>query len=83
MTFRAEIIITLEEGVLDTAGKAVSLSLRHLGHQDIRELRIGRVVTVILDSPDEVAAKAAVEAMCSDLLVNDLIEEHRYFLEKI
>ena len=64
MIFRAEIIITLKEGVLDTAGKAVSLSLRHLGHQGIRELRIGRVVHVTLDTPDEGEARAAVETMC-------------------
>lgn len=83
MSFHAEIIITLKEGVLDTAGKAVSLSLRHLGHQGIRELRIGRVVHVNLDIPEEKAARATVETMCSDLLVNDLIEEYRYSLEKI
>jgi phosphoribosylformylglycinamidine synthase len=83
MTFRAEIIITLKEGVLDTAGRAVSLSLRHLGHQGIRELRMGRVVTVTLDTPDEASARTMVETICSDLLVNDLIEEYRYSLEKI
>ena len=27
--------------------------------------------------------RSMVETMCSDLLVNDLIEEHRYSLEKI
>lgn len=81
MRFRAEVLITLKGGVLDTQGKAVSTSLHRLGHQELEEVRIGRVASVVLEAPNAEDARHAVEAMCRDLLVNDIIEESRIHLE--
>ena len=83
MRFRAEVLITLKSGVLDTQGKAVSTSLRHLGHQGLEEVRIGRVASVVLEASSTEDARRQVEAMCRDLLVNDIIEEARIGLEAL
>jgi len=83
MRFRAEIIVTLKSGVLDTQGKAVFSSLRRLGHPGIEDVRIGRVISVVVDAPDAAEARSEVEAMCRNLLVNDLIEEARVDLEAL
>ena len=60
MRFRAEVLITLKSGVLDTQGKAVSTSLRRLGHQGLDEVRIGRVASVVLEasSAEDCVARA-------------------------
>ncbi len=83
MRFRAEVLITLKSGVLDTQGKAVSTSLRRLGHQGLEEVRIGRVASVVLEASSTEDARRQVEAMCRDLLVNDIIEEARIGLEAL
>ncbi len=83
MRFRAEVLITLKSGVLDTQGKAVSTSLRRLGHQGLEEVRIGRVASVVLEASSAEDARRQVEAMCRDLLVNDIIEEARIGLEAL
>ena len=46
MNFRAEVVITPREGVLDTQGKAVEKPLGNLGFQGIREVRVGRILTM-------------------------------------
>ena len=83
MRFRAEVLITLKSGVLDTQGKAVSTSLRRLGHQGLEEVRIGRVASVVLEASSTEDARRQVEAMCRDLLVNDIIEEARIGLKAL
>ena len=83
MRFRAEVLITLKSGVLDTQGKAVSTSLRRLGHQGLEEVRIGRVASVVLEASSAEDARRQVEAMCRDLLVNDIIEEARIGLKAL
>jgi len=83
MIFRAEVIITPREGVLDTQGKAVEKTLINLGYTAICKVRVGRIVTMELDAQDASAAKDMLRAMCRDLLVNDLIETFKISLEEV
>jgi len=83
MIFRAEVIITPREGVLDTQGKAVEKTLINLGYTAIGKVRVGRIVTMELDAQNASAAKDMLCAMCRDLLVNDLIETFKISLEEI
>ncbi len=77
MIFHAEVVITPREGVLDTQGKAVEKTLRNLGYKGIDKVRVGRIVTMELDSPDAETAEKSLCSMCGDLLVNDLIESFK------
>ena len=63
-----------KRAVLDPQGEAVVRGLRALGHDVVRDARVGRVVELVLDVEDEAAALAAAERMCADLLVNDVVE---------
>lgn len=77
MIFHAEAVITPREGVLDTQGKAVEKTLTHLGYNGLKEVRVGRIVTLRLEAKDSDAAAEAVKNMCQDLLANDLIETYK------
>ncbi len=77
MLFDVTITITLKKGVLDTQGKAVAASLHEMGYQALREVRVGRFVEIVVEAQDDGKARALAEALCDDLLVNDLIEESR------
>lgn len=70
----ARVRIVPKRAVLDPQGEAVQRALHELGHQDVRDVRVGRVVELVLDTTDEVAARAQVERMSEQLLVNDIVE---------
>ena len=40
MKFRAHIRVSLKEGVLDTQGKAVRVSLKNMGFGNVEEVRV-------------------------------------------
>ena len=81
MRFRAHVLVSLKEGVLDTQGKAVLVSLRNMGHSNISEVRVGKSIVVTIKATSKEDAARQVEAMCDDLLVNSLIESSSVTLE--
>lgn len=82
MKFLAKILIFPKEGVLDTQGKAVGRSLKRIGFEDIKEVRIGKYIQLWLEAPNEEEALVRAGSMCSELLVNDLIEDQRIEVER-
>ena len=74
MRFRAHILVSLKEGVLDTQGKAVLVSLRNMGHSNVSDVRVGKSIEVTVEGASKEDAVRQVEAMCDDHLVNPLIE---------
>lgn len=74
---KAEVIVMLKEGVLDTQGKAVKDALAHMGQEGISKVRIGRFIEVELDEHDSEQAKKCVEKMCTALLANPVIEDYQ------
>ena len=83
MKFRAHVLVSLKEGVLDTQGKAVRVSLKNMGYGSVEEVRIGKSIMISLEATSRPEAEKQVEAMCADLLVNPLIETRSVTLEAI
>jgi len=83
MKFRARVLVSLKEGVLDTQGKAVLVSLKNLGFDVVDEVRIGKSIEIVLSADSVAEAEKKVESMCEALLVNPLIETGRISLEAI
>jgi phosphoribosylaminoimidazole-succinocarboxamide synthase/phosphoribosylformylglycinamidine synthase len=75
MSHTVEVLVYLKEGVLDTQGKAVRQSLLRLGFEELEEVRIGKYIRLALDARNKDEAKSLGEKMCSELLVNELIED--------
>jgi phosphoribosylformylglycinamidine synthase len=73
-TYRACVTIRLSPGVNDPQGNAVQESLQAMGHADVRGVRIGRVVDLVLDSADAASARSRVDELCRVLLANPVIE---------
>lgn len=81
MKFRAEIVVTLREGVLDPQGQAVRDGLVSMGHAGVRDVRVGRHIEIELEAAGEAEARAAVDEMTRRLLANPVIEEYRFTLQ--
>ena len=75
-SYRYAVNVTPKPGILDPQGRAVEGSLGHLGIEGVSGVRVGRRVELSVDAADEVAARALVERLASDLLSNPLIEAY-------
>ena len=78
---RLTVLIRPKTGILDPQGEAVQASLSTLGFS-VSRARVGRLVDLVIDSDDPVAAKAEVERMCDELLANPLIESYEVVVAK-
>ena len=75
---KVRIHVSLKPGVLDPQGRAVHHALEGLGFDGIEEVRVGRLIE--LDVADS-TTDASLDAMCRQLLANQVIENFR--IEKL
>lgn len=73
---KVEVIVSLKDGVLDSQGKAIGHALESLGHKDIKEVKVGKVITLEIAGEDRAAIQKEVEVMCESLLANTVIENY-------
>jgi phosphoribosylformylglycinamidine synthase len=73
----AEIHVTLKPTLLDAQGATVLKALRHLGHEHVHNVRIGKHIVVEMDDAlSETALQSELELMCRQLLSNPVIEDY-------
>ena len=75
---KAKIHVTLKNGVLDPQGKAIAGALKHLGFDDVKDVRQGKFIEVELAEKDKKKAEAKLDAMCKGLLANTVVENYKF-----
>lgn len=75
--FKANVYVTLKEGVLDPQGDAVRKSLHVLNYPGVNEVRIGKFIEVWLEAADQATAQQQLQEMSDKLLANPVIENFR------
>ena len=73
---RARVLVRLKPGILDVQGSAIARALGGLGFDDVRELRVGKVIEVEIAAADAERARARVDEMCKKLLANPVLEDY-------
>ncbi|GAC1457803.1 MAG: phosphoribosylformylglycinamidine synthase subunit PurS [Chamaesiphon sp.] len=81
--YQAQIYVTLRPSVLDPAGTAVQSGLKHLGYDNVEQVRIGKYIRVKLSAADEDAAREQLDQMCDRLLANTVIENYQFDLVEV
>jgi phosphoribosylformylglycinamidine synthase subunit PurS len=74
---KARVVVTLKKSVLDPQGQAVGRALGSLGFAEVKDVRLGKIVELDLDTEDAALAQKRVRDMCEKLLANTVIEEYR------
>jgi phosphoribosylformylglycinamidine synthase PurS subunit len=72
--YRAQVVVSLKDGLLDPQGKAVEGSLPALGWTNVSGVRVGRYVQLDLEADGADAAEDQVRRMAERLLSNPVIE---------
>lgn len=70
---RVRVTVTLKPSLLDSAGRTVAGSLQKLGFDEVSDVRIGKVIDLDLAE----ATPERIDAMCTQLLTNPVIEDYR------
>ncbi len=78
MRFVAEIEVMPLKEILDPQGKAVLLGLGNLGIKNVQDVRIGKHITMALESTTLAEAEAEVEMACQKLLANLIMESYTF-----
>jgi phosphoribosylformylglycinamidine synthase len=73
---RARIVVRLRPGILDPQGTTIRRALEGLGFPEVRDLRVGKVLDLMLDETDPARARQRLDQMCRKLLANPVIEDY-------
>jgi len=73
---KVRVLVRLKPGILDVQGASVKRALSGLGFDDVRELRIGKVIEVEVEAETPAGARQRADEMCRKLLANPVLEDY-------
>lgn len=71
---RVTVLIRIRDGVLDPQGEAVKQALSDMGHSSVEDVRIGKIVELVLPSGPGLPELA--KEWCERLLANPVVERY-------
>ena len=74
MIYQIEIDVMPHKNLLDPQGKAVANSMGRIGLPNVKDVRIGKHISLAVDAPDEASAYSIAATACKNLLVNPVME---------
>jgi len=83
MKFSAEINIMPLKVLLDPQGKAVTGSMKNLGFNEVSNVRIGKHITLEIESESQDQASKRVDEACKRILTNPIMEGYEFSIHKI
>ena len=74
---KARVYVTLKPGILDPQGQAVLHAIGSLGYTGVKDVRVGKLIELELETCDRLQAETDLKAMGERLLANTVIEDYR------
>ncbi|MBA7672185.1 Phosphoribosylformylglycinamidine synthase subunit PurS [subsurface metagenome] len=82
MKFIVEINVMPLKALLDPQGKAVSQSMKNIGFNEISNVRIGKHITLEIESESKEKALERINQACNRILSNPIMEGYEYILRE-
>ena len=82
MKFLVKINIMPQDALLDPQGKTVENNTSKLGIDNISNIRIGKHISLQIDSDNQNTAELTVKEICEKLLVNQITEQYDFTIDK-
>ena len=83
MKFTANIDVMPLKSLLDPQGKAVSASMGNIGLSEIKNVRIGKHITLEIEAKNKETANAQVDEACKKMLCNQIMESYHFTLTQL
>lgn len=80
--YAVQIRITPRPGILDPQGETIGRALETLGYDGVADVRMGRLLSLQIEAPDEASARDSVSEMCERLIANPIIEDFTILIEE-
>ena len=81
MKFKAIVTVMLKKSVLDPQGAAVERALKSHGRSGLQSVRIGKVVELALEGPDQKTVEDQAAKWAAQLLANPVMENYTVRVE--
>ncbi len=75
---KAIVTVMLKKGIFDPQGRAVQNGLDSIGFDNIKSVRVGKVLEIDLDTNDLKSAETSVHDMCDKMLANPVVESYNF-----
>ncbi len=71
---KAKVLVTRKKSIADPEGHAVQKALTQLGFDQVKNVRVGKIIEVELDQQSVHSSKEQLQQMCEKLLANPVME---------
>ena len=78
MIYSVQVNIMPQDALLDPQGKTVEKNTNQVGLTNITNVRIGKHITLNVESKNIKEAKKTIEEICQKLIVNQITEKYEY-----
>lgn len=78
MKFRAEINVMPLKELLDPQGKAVAGNVKNIGLPEIKDVRIGKHISLQIEAASKKEAEEKTNLACKKLLANPIMEFYEF-----
>lgn len=72
---KVRIEITRRSEIADPEGSTIRRALGDLGHGNVTQVRVDRIIHLDIDEPDKEKARAQAVEMCRQMLANPVLED--------
>lgn len=80
--FIVKVYINLKKEVADPQGLTVKDALLSLGYEEVKDVRVGKIVNIVIEHKDRAKVENRVRQMCKDFLANPVIETFNFTIEE-
>ncbi len=80
--YKAIVNVTLRKSILDPKGKATHHALQNLGLNEVKEVRIGKLIELDINAGSEDEAHKLADTACTQLLANEVMEDYTINIQK-
>ena len=74
---KVRIFVTYKQYVFDPQGETITEAVHSLGHDEVKEIKVGKFFDVTIDSKEK-EVEESVKEISEQLLVNFNLETYRY-----
>lgn len=76
MRYKANVVVTLKDGVRDPQGSAIATILKRTKVEDKPNVSVGKFFTIEIEENDQSAAKNKLEHIAQEILSNPILEKY-------
>lgn len=76
MKYKADVVVTLKNGVRDPQGSAIATILRRMKIEEKPNVCVGKFFTIEVEGTDEQTAKAKLAHIADEVLSNPILEKY-------